>query len=219
MSLKKSIRKVRRSIAAKAMPSVLAGFIRMLCATLKIEVSDPDGVTEGKVDGPMIWLFWHNRLLVMPVVYKRFLTGRSGSVLTSPSGDGEVLAQVIGKFGVGAIRGSSNKRGAAALREMAKLVRSGQDLCVTPDGPRGPKYRLNPGAVQVANVTNAPLLPFRVRYSNCWELKTWDAFRIPKPFSKVEVIIGPLQAVEKTRDPEVFEARRLEIETLMRDGE
>ncbi|QQL44155.1 lysophospholipid acyltransferase family protein [Sulfuriroseicoccus oceanibius] len=216
--MKKSIRRARRAVAAKAMPALIAGMIKLLGSTLRIRVEDPDNVAGGE-HGPMIWLFWHNRLLVMPVVYKKHLRSRQGSVLTSPSGDGEVLAQVIGKFGVGAIRGSSNKRGAAALREMVKLVRSGCDLCVTPDGPRGPKYRLNPGAVQVAAMTGAPLLPFRVRYDNCWELKTWDAFRIPKPFSKVEVVIGPLQPVENTKDADLFEQRRLEVQTLMVDGE
>lgn len=203
---------MRRALAAKALPAVIAGFIRALGSSLKVTVDDPDNLLEKGLGRPVIWLFWHNRLLVMPVIFKRFFPDRHGAVLTSPSDDGEIIATVMRKFGVDAVRGSSNKRGAAALREMAALLKGGGDLVITPDGPRGPRYRLGPGALHVAGVTGAALLPFRVDYDKYWELKTWDGFRIPKPFSAAVVRVGPLMQIERIRENDAFEAKRQEVE-------
>ncbi len=213
--MKKTFRVMRRTLAAKALPSVIAGFIRALGSTLKVTVDDPDGLLEKGLGEPVIWLFWHNRLMVMPVIFKKYFPERQGAVLTSPSGDGEIIATVMRKFGVDAVRGSSNKRGAAALREMAALLKSGGDLVITPDGPRGPRYRLGPGALHVAGVTGAALLPFKVDYDKFWELNTWDGFRIPKPFSSATVRVGPLMEIERIRDSDAFEIKRQEVEARL----
>ena len=210
--MKKTFRRMRRALAAKVLPSVIAGFIRALGSSLKVTVDDPDNLLEKGLGDPVIWLFWHNRLLVMPAIYKKILADRHGSVLTSPSGDGEIIAKVMEKFGIDAVRGSTNKRGTAALREMATVLKGGGDLAITPDGPRGPRYRLGAGALHVAGVTGAALLPFHIDYKKYWELKTWDKFRIPKPFSEVVVRIGPLMPIERIRDEDVFEAKRKEVE-------
>lgn len=203
---------MRRALAAKVLPAVIAGMIRALGSTLKVVVDDPDGLVEKGLGKPVIWLFWHNRLMVMPVIFKKYFPERQGAVLTSPSGDGEIIAAVMRKFGVDAVRGSSNKRGAAALREMAALLKNGGDLVITPDGPRGPRYRLGAGALHVAGVTGAALLPFKVDYDQFWELKTWDGFRIPKPFSSATVRVGPLMGIARLRESETFEAKRREVE-------
>jgi len=212
VNMKKTFRRMRRALAAKVLPAVIAGMIRALGSTLKVVVDDPDGLVEKGLGKPVIWLFWHNRLMVMPVIFKKYFPERQGAVLTSPSGDGEIIAAVMKKFGVDSVRGSSNKRGAAALREMAALLKNGGDLVITPDGPRGPRYRLGAGALHVAGVTGAELLPFKVDYEQFWELKTWDGFRIPKPFSAATVRVGPLMPIERIRESESFEAKRCEVE-------
>jgi lysophospholipid acyltransferase (LPLAT)-like uncharacterized protein len=108
-------------------------------------------------------------------------------VLTSASHDGAALATAMGVFGIGSVRGSSSRRGVAALVGMRKALREGIDVCVTPDGPRGPRYMIQAGLVKLAETSAAPVIPIHVEYPNCWRLKTWDRFAIPKPCSTVRV--------------------------------
>ena len=86
---------------------------------------------------------------------------------------------------------------------------------ITPDGPRGPRYYLNPGVVKLAQVTGGFVLPVRVRYSRFWELKSWDGFRIPKPFATVEIIFDVLHHVPPTTDDAAFESERVRMEEML----
>ena len=177
------------------LPHLIYILIRALCATLRFEVEDRCGMTRGGLPCPLIVILWHNRILVAPFIYRRFRQAYPGSVLTSASKDGDILADVIGKFRMGAVRGSSSRRGGAAMRELVSVIEGGSDIAITPDGPRGPVYRFSPGAVKVAQMSGAPLMPFAIEYSRYWELRSWDRFRIPKPFARVRVVFGPLQRV------------------------
>lgn len=174
----------------------LALLVRIYLRLVRITVEDKAGIARRAVDEPLIWMFWHNRMLVIPVVYRRWLGRRRGSVLTSASKDGAIVARFMKCFGVSAIRGSSSRRGGVALLEMTREIRRGRDVAVTPDGPRGPRYRAGPGAFNLARNAGAPILPFEVRYSSFWELGTWDGFRIPKPFSRVKVIFHEPVAID-----------------------
>ncbi len=118
---------------------------------------------------------------------------------------------------MGAIRGSSSRRGSRALRECADHLNSGADLAVTPDGPKGPKYHLGPGLILLSQTTGARILPMHVKFSRALELKSWDGFRIPLPFSRVDVTIGPYETIPPTPTEEAFEAERQRIETLLRN--
>jgi lysophospholipid acyltransferase (LPLAT)-like uncharacterized protein len=125
-------------------------------------------------------------------VYSRYLKfDREGCVLTSPSKDGAVIAAVMRRFGLDSVRGSSNKRAAQSLVECRRRLLSGLDLAITPDGPRGPVYVAAPGVLQLARLTQCPVMPVRVEYSRKWELKSWDRFQIPKPFSRATITLAP----------------------------
>ncbi len=195
-----------------------AWLIRVVCWTLRIRVEDPGGILKMAPDGPMIWLIWHNRIFVMPYIYRKYLRKRRGAVLTSASGDGEVIARVMARFGVDAVRGSSSRRGKEALREMVDRVGKGEDLVITPDGPRGPKYVLQAGAVMLAQATGARIFPTYAEFEKAWRLRSWDGFHIPKPFSRVKVTLGELVAVEMGGTPEGIERERLRVEAVMREG-
>ena len=121
-------------------------------------------------------------------------------------------------FQIKSVRGSSSRRGSAALREMAAVLAAGGDIGISPDGPRGPKYQLHPGAIKLAQLTGAPIMPLHVAYSRYWELKSWDAFRIPKPFARVSVVVGEPFAVPRDLDQEAFEAMRVNLETVLIQG-
>lgn len=216
MPTHRSDREFPLSSKAKWQGWVIAWIIRLWTLTLRFEVDDRAGILEKPPEGGLLWAFWHNRIFAMPKVYRRFLPDRSGAVLTSPSRDGAVIAATMKNFGVAAVRGSSSKRGSAALRELVEWVDEGQDIAFTPDGPRGPRYRLAPGLIGVAQRTGAPILPIRIEFGSAWRIeKAWDHFRLPKPFSRVKVIFEPYQTIDPEAEGESFEAERLRIERVL----
>jgi len=191
---------------------VILWAIRLLGRMVRLRVVDRCGLLSGQAPRPLIWAFWHNRILAVVMAKDRFVHGRYGAVLTSASRDGELLAAVMARFGVDAVRGSSSRRGSTALRELIALLRSGRDAVITPDGPRGPRYRLAAGTISLAQWTRAAVMPVHVSYSRYWELRSWDRFRIPKPGSRVTITFGPLWTVGEEEEPE---AARLRLESLL----
>ena len=197
----------------------LAAFlIRALGLTLRFRVNDLSGVCAGAAEFPVIWAFWHNRMLVVPVVQSRYFKNRHGSVLTSPSKDGAIIAEIMGRFGQDNVRGSSSRRGLTAMRELAGVIEKGGDVAITPDGPRGPRYKLGPGIILLAQQTGAPVVPVHVEYSRCLRAGRWDGFMIPLPFARVEVTLGALHYVRETRENAEFEAERLRLEQTLADA-
>lgn len=204
--------------------SLLAGLavliLRTLFATIRLKVDDRPGLGTNALQGPVILCFWHNRILGITVAFLRRYPARARggvTVLTSPSRDGEILARVVGGFRMGAVRGSSSRRGSQALRELVTLIEKRGDIAITPDGPRGPRYRLGPGAVSLAQLTGAPIVPMHARFSRCVRMKTWDGFIIPLPFSTISVTVGEPISVPRELSPEEFEEARVRVETILKN--
>ena len=193
----------------------IASIIRLISFSLKIRVEDQCGILTRPPEGALIWAFWHNRILVTPCIYRKYLSERNGAVLTSTSKDGSVLAETMRNFGVSAVRGSSSRRGGQAMVELVRWIKDGRDVVMIPDGPRGPRYQLQPGIIKLAQMTGAPIFPILVDYDKYWELKSWDRFRIPKPFSKVTMTLAPYESMAPKMDGETFEQERLRIENLL----
>ncbi len=206
-----------RNLPPKARRIGWAGacLIRLLSLTLRWRLHDPDGIATNPPSRPLIWTFWHNRIFVIPVVYHRYLRKRKGAVLTSASKDGEVIAAIVARFGCEAVRGSSSRKGTSALLGLIDWIRDGYDVAIVPDGPRGPRYRLGPGLVKLAEVTGALVLPIRIEYGSYWHFRSWDRFRLPRPFTTVEVFLGPCAEVTSGLDETTFESERDRLETLM----
>lgn len=201
----------------KILAGLAAGILKVLLATVRVRIEDRSGLMKNSPDFPLIYTFWHNRILAITAAFKRaYPAGRPGvSVLTSPSRDGEILARVMASFGMGAIRGSSSKRGPQALRECIAHLQTGADLAVTPDGPRGPKYQLGPGLILLSQQTEARILPIQAKFSSAWVMKSWDSFRIPKPFSRVDILLHPYEKIPPTPTHGDFEAERMRIQNLL----
>ena len=204
--------------------SLLAGIavaiIRILFSTIRLKVDDRIGFEKNEPQTPLILCFWHNRILAITLAFLRKYPKeqRVGvTVLTSPSRDGEILARVVGGLGMSSVRGSSSRRGSTALRELVRLVEAGGDIAITPDGPRGPRYKLGPGAVLLAQTTGAPLLPVHAKFSNAIRMKTWDGFCIPLPFSTISVTVAETIPVPRNLTEEEFEATRARLETLLKN--
>ncbi len=192
-----------------------ATLIRLFSCTYRWRIEDPDNLSADPPGHPMIWAFWHNRIFVVPVMYRKFLKTRSGAVLSSASKDGEIIAATVSRFGCHSVRGSSSRRGTAALRGLIDWIQAGYDVAVVPDGPRGPRYKLGPGVVRLAQTTNAKILPIRVEYGSFWAFRSWDKFRLPKPFTRVTITFEPLIDVAENLDEEAFEFERQRIENAL----
>ena len=183
--------------------------------TLRFIIDDRAGVIGQPVNEARIWAMWHNRVLLFPYVIRRFVRGTWGSSLISPSRDGDMLAGFVQRFGFGAARGSSSRRGASAILQLTDVLEKGGAVAITPDGPRGPRYELGGGIVLLAQRSGVPVFPLNLEYSSCWRLKSWDRFILPKPFSTVRVIVGPPHRVRATSTDEEFEAERLRLQETM----
>ena len=189
--------------------------LQIWARTLRYEIDDRAGVIGKPVNENYIGALWHNRLLIFPFVLRRFFSNRGGAALISASRDGELLADAIKRFDFDVVRGSSSRLGARAILQLTGVLASGRDVVITPDGPRGPAYELGPGIIFLAQKSGAPVVPVNMEYSSYWRLKSWDRFILPRPFSKVRVIIGQSHHVRSTSTPEEFETERLRLQGAM----
>lgn len=166
---------------------------------------------------PIIPCYWH-QMHIFGSWYMRKLQKRGLKIgfLISPSVDGEVPAKIVESWGAVAIRGSSNRTGARALRDMYNTITKDKVSPVTTsDGPTGPVHEFKQGAVMLAQLTQSPMLPIAYMASRYWELKTWDKFIIPKPFSRIIIAVGEPHRIDKKSSAEKLEEERIRMETDM----
>jgi lysophospholipid acyltransferase (LPLAT)-like uncharacterized protein len=135
---------------------------------------------------PWLYCTWHNNI-AMAVCRNR---NRGLALMASASRDGELIARAIERLGNTAIRGSSSRRGGRAVRDMVRALGQGTIGAITPDGPRGPVYQCQPGAVWIAALAGCPLVPYELEARRQWRAGSWDRHKIPKPFSPVYEYIG-----------------------------
>jgi lysophospholipid acyltransferase (LPLAT)-like uncharacterized protein len=171
------------------------------------------------VRAPVIFSIWHNRLALCMKAYYGFGTTRWPAPglagLISASKDGALLARVLKYFRVSPVRGSSSRRGRQALLELTTLIEQGYNVAITPDGPRGPKYKVQEGIIALAQITGATIIPVSAKVDRKWAMKSWDAFQIPKLFAQCELHLNePIRVPREVSDDE-REALRAELERRM----
>lgn len=173
-----------------------------LFGTMRWSVVDPDPAAPFRARGEgVIYVLWHGRLLPLAYHHRR----QQLLTLVSRSADGEYIARALEHWGFGAVRGSSSRGGDRALRELVRHVRAGRSVSVTPDGPRGPREQVKPGALLVAQLTGRPLIPAAAGASRAWWFGKWDRFMVPKPFSHIRVTYGTPQFVARDGGPAALE--------------
>jgi hypothetical protein len=144
-----------------------------------------------------IYAFWHSNLLSMAFHFRN--TGKMA--LVSESRDGRRAAAVAQRWGHAIIHGSSSHGGAAGLRACARELRQGNNIVITPDGPRGPREIAKPGVSRIALLARAPVVPLRAIPSRAFRLHSWDGFMIPVPFAQIEIHIGePIAGMADSAD-------------------
>ncbi len=160
---------------------------------------------------PVIILVWHGRIFLVPY----FFRCRGVAPLVSPSKDGEIVAQIMARWGYRIIRGSSSHAIIKAWNRMKHELREGGEVIIVPDGPRGPARRMKIGGLKLAQETRAYLIPFTFSASKQKRLKSWDRFLMFPPFSKVVVAFGEPVSLASDLNEEALEMERERLEALM----
>ena len=166
---------------------LLAFLVRCWGRTLRFE---RDEQTRLDLDGypePTAVVLWHNRLFLTPEIFRRHRSKRRIYGLVSASKDGAWLAAFYRLIGIQPVRGSSSNFGREAARQLIEVMQQGHDVGITPDGPRGPIYTVEPGVLVVTRRIQAPMLLIGVEFGSAWRLKSWDRFYLPHPFSVVKL--------------------------------
>jgi lysophospholipid acyltransferase (LPLAT)-like uncharacterized protein len=194
------------ALLAAVGPPLTAHGVRLLGATLRLRLAGLDGVAAAwRAHRPVIYAVWHGRILMVPWANARLratLGARAPRVLASRSHDGELVARWVTRFGLAVVRGSSSRGGAAALRLLAAALRAGEDVAIVPDGPRGPRCRVQPGTVALGALTGAPIVPVAFAARPARRLATWDEFLVPLPFARAALVFGPLVEIKRDADRE-----------------
>jgi len=177
-----------RALDWRSRAIVVAGttVMRGLAATLHTRRVTPDAaITPGRLgDGrPRLYAFWHAQMIPAMVAHR----GSGIAVLISAHRDGELIARVAARFGIEAIRGSTSRGGAGALRAIERALADGQPVAITPDGPRGPAEVFQAGALIAAQRMAVPVVLGAIVPTRSWRLNTWDRFIVPKPFAEIQV--------------------------------
>jgi len=186
-------------------------FIDAVCTTLRIRLIDFDRAAPVIKSGKYIFAFWHSRIVAISYLYK----GRGTAILVSSSKDGEIIARILQRQGHRTVRGSTSRHGARALARLVKVInQENRPGVVVPDGPRGPRFKVQPGVIALAKKTGRPILPITYSCKKAKVFSSWDRFLLPCPFSECAVMYGTPLFVPTDADTTIQDTyrRRLEAE-------
>jgi len=198
------------------LPHLIGLYIRFVRATSRFTEEGP-GLAEmlGRWHArqPFVLCFWHGRLMMMARMRSRNL--RMIHVLISTHSDGELIARSIEGLGFSTVRGSSKRGGYAAMRGLVELIGKGDSAAFTPDGPIGPRMRVQGGAISAASMGAIPIYPIAVSTRRGPMLDSWDRFLLATPFNRGLYIVGERIDVPPDLDDEQFETYRVALERAL----
>jgi hypothetical protein len=200
-----------RRAALALLPPIGAVLIRLLGWTLRFEDIGAPGSHADDNPGTRVYCLWHRCLLAIAYHFRK----RRIAILISPSFDGELITQTIHRVGYTPVRGSSSRGGAAGLLGMQRALEDTNYAAFTADGPRGPVYVAKPGGVKLAQQIGGGVGIFYALPERAWQLRSWDRFLIPKPFSRVVIAWEAPIPVPATADAAELEAARVAVEQAL----
>jgi len=208
MSFKEAKKKFLRRVALAALPPVASVLIKIIYFTSKKEFHLP----EEKPQEPLIFAFWHGELLMQTFTYYKYRNPPKLKMMISEHFDGKIIAKTNEYFGLEALHGSSTRGGVRVLINGIKALKNGFDVGITPDGPKGPRHSVSDGVILLAQKTSKKIVILNYKADNYWQLKSWDKFLIPKPFTTIHFYASePIDIQEM----ELQEARNFLYEKLM----
>jgi len=174
---------------------VLAGWVialglRLLYRTLRVRFVDHRRALHPEGGEQLLVAFWHDALLLAPLIVTRFGWPRTVTVMLSWHRDAEIAAQVLRRIGIRAVRGSTTRGRLGGLRGLLAARARGEDIVIVPDGPRGPRHRAKEGAVQLARATGLPLVVIGAAAHPARRLGSWDRLLVPRPFARAAVVMS-----------------------------
>jgi lysophospholipid acyltransferase (LPLAT)-like uncharacterized protein len=206
---------VFKSLRIYGLAVLAALVIRLLYASIRWNrVGFDQLLNNGGEKRPLVFAFWHGRMLMACPTYTRFIAKprkRVGHMLISKHGDGRIIAAAVRLLGVRSVAGSSSRGGMAAVRELVRTLHAGHDIGITPDGPRGPRYECKKGIVTLAQLSGAPIYPFAFATEKVWQLRSWDGMIIPRPFTRGVAILGAPIVVSMDEDADAARQRIQEV--------
>jgi lysophospholipid acyltransferase (LPLAT)-like uncharacterized protein len=161
---------------------------------------------------PFILCMWHGRFLMFPCAWPK---SKRIHMLISQHRDGQIISRTVGHFGLATIAGSSSRGGSQALRGLLAMLKAGECIGITPDGPRGPRMRATDGVVAIARLSGVPVIPIAINSSRRKVLSTWDRFVVSLPFSRGVFMWGEPIEIPRDADKDEQEAARLYIEETL----
>ncbi len=212
----------KSAFAARLATSVIGAYIRLVNATARWKIVDRDYFDDADQAGKgVIVAFWHGRLMMSPRLCQE--THRQVFMLISANRDGEIIAKAVKSFDLEFIRGSAanpkkptkNKGGASAVTQIMAVLADGNVVGVTPDGPRGPGGKVQPGIIKLAQMSGAPIIPAGISSARGRRLSTWDRFLFAAPFSRAFYVAGPAIWVGPENDAEMLESTRRKVENAL----
>ena len=193
----KRVRWHHRPWAQRLIASLIAAYIRLVDRTGRWQVTCPPATAALIRDGrPFIGAFWHGRLLMIYPAWRRVLAELGASqrrqpfVISSAHGDGQLIQLAVNRFGLKTLWGSSRRGGAKVLREAQRTLAEGDIVVMTPDGPRGPRMRAQPGVAYLAVSTGLPVVPITFAARRHRLIGSWDRFMLIWPFARGVVAFG-----------------------------
>lgn len=171
-----------RSVGGVVIPWVIFAIMRLLWWTTHKHFHQITPVDEQQ----HICVTWHGELLMSTQAYRKIHPRHKASAIISQHFDGDLIANTLKLLKIRPLRGSSKRGAKKVLLEAFRAVKSGEEVLVTPDGPRGPRHEMSDGAIALAVKSRLPIFVMNYQCSNYWQLKSWDKFVIPKPFSAID---------------------------------
>jgi lysophospholipid acyltransferase (LPLAT)-like uncharacterized protein len=132
---------------------------------------------------------WHGELLMSPQAYRSIHKKHPASAIVSSHFDGSLIANTLRMLSIRPLRGSSRKGASKVLLEAFRSIKKGEEVLITPDGPKGPRHSMSDGAIGIALKSKLPIFVMNFKSERFWQVGSWDKFVIPKPFSKVDFYI------------------------------
>lgn len=204
IKVNKKLKKIKRNLESKLIPVLTPPLVTWLCKSLRYRVVGQEQLEQYRGKTGFIINTWHGQQMVGYYFFRNC----GFYILSSLHRDGDYSSNIMGRFGWNIIRGSSFKGAVSGLLGLLKVIKQGNGVVLTPDGPRGPLYHIEPGGIFLAQKSGAPLIPLAFVFDRQWvSAKSWDQYVVPKPFAKCVAYFGePLFVTGKLTD------ERLEIE-------
>ncbi len=180
---------------------------------LKVE-NEKDWMDYLKNGGTVLLCVWHQQFFSVIRHAKNYKI-YNPSIMISLSRDGEIVARMCKYNGWNAVRGSSSRGGMEALKKMITGLKENKLAAHIVDGPTGPSGKVKPGVIRLVHASNAVIVPISVSVKQAWYFNSWDKFLLPKPFSKVRLDFGKMIKFDRTKDKEILEAQRKQLEEIM----